>query len=270
MRDTSRLRLPVERVATPARTDGLAGPAVFFVPARNEAPRLGAVLDQVPAVVCGLPVVTVVVDDGSTDATASVARRHGALVVSHQTNRGLGAAVRTGFVTAIDLGASVVGFCDGDGEYDPVELERLVTPVVAGEADYVVGSRFAGDIEWMRPHRRLGNRILTRWVAWIVRERVTDGQSGFRVLSAEAARRVTIAHDYNYAQVLTIDLLSRGFRYREMPITYRFRASGRSFVRLGRYLRKVVPTVLRQLAAIHDRRASIPPSLHHQITGVHT
>jgi glycosyltransferase involved in cell wall biosynthesis len=166
--------------------------------------------------------------------------------------------VRSGFATAVDLGASVVGFCDGDGEYDPAELARLVTPIVAGDADYVVGSRFAGHIEWMRPHRRLGNRALTAWVRWIAREPVTDGQSGFRVLSGAAARDVEIAHDYNYAQVLTIDLLARGFRYQEVPITYRFRTSGRSFVRLGRYLRHVVPTVHRQLAAVHECGEPVP------------
>ena len=228
---------------------------MFFVPARDEAPRLGAVLARVPARVAERPLVTVVVDDGSTDTTAEVARSHGAIVVAHDGNLGLGAAVRTGFEVAVELGAAAVGFCDGDGEYDPAELPRLLAPVLAGEADYVVGSRFVGDIEWMRPHRRLGNLVLTRWVAWTVREPVTDGQSGFRVLSAEAARQVTIAHDYNYAQVLTIDLLARGFRYREVPITYRFRTSGRSFVRLGRYLRRVVPTVRRQLAALHEHGA---------------
>lgn len=263
MRDLTRWRLPIGLGSPPPRRDAPAasdGPVVFFVPAHDEAPRLGAVLARIPAVVCDLPVVTVVIDDGSADDTAHVARAAGARVVSHDTNRGLGAAVRTGFATAVELGASAVGFCDGDGEYDPAELQRLVAPVVADEADYVVGSRFAGEIEWMRPHRRLGNRILTRWVAWTVRRPVTDGQSGFRVLSADAARQVTVAHDYNYAQVITIDLLARGFRYHEVPITYRFRSSGRSFVRLGRYLRRVVPTVRRQLAAIHDHGPPVTPA----------
>jgi glycosyltransferase involved in cell wall biosynthesis len=222
-------------------------PVVLFLPARDEAPRLAPVLERTPPTVAGRPVVLVVVDDGSTDDTVAVAAAHGATVVSHGAPLGLGAAVRTGIAAATAAGAAAVAFCDADGEYDPVELERLVAPILDGEADYVVGSRFAGCIEWMRPHRRLGNHLLTVWLRWVVRTPISDGQSGYRALSASAAGVATIAHDYNYAQVLTIDLLARGFRYREVPITYRFRTSGRSFVRIGRYLRHVVPTVLRQL-----------------------
>ena len=99
----------------------------------------------------------------------------------------------------------------------------------------------------MRPHRRLGNLLLTRWLRWTVRARVSDGQSGFRAFSPAAATAARIPHDYNYAQVLTVDLLSRGFVYAEVPISYRFRISGRSFVRPGAYLRRVVPAVWRQL-----------------------
>lgn len=249
-----RLRLP-DRPAESAdqlraRADG---PVVFFVPARNEAPRLADVLARVPASVAGRRVVTVVVDDASSDGTGAVAAATGARVVTHDRHLGLGAAVRTGIAAAAGLGAAATAFCDGDGEYDPAELERVVTPILAGDADYVVGSRFAGRIEWMRPHRRFGNRVLTRWMRWTVRTPLTDGQSGFRALSGDAARVVRIAHDYNYAQVLTIDLIGRGFRYAEVPISYRFRTSGRSFVRLGRYLRRVVPTVVRQLDELHDR-----------------
>jgi hypothetical protein len=144
-----------------------------------------------------------------------------------------------------------VAFCDADGEYDPTELASLVAPVVAGEADYVVGSRFAGLPRTMRPHRWLGNRVLTLGVRVLVRRwgvrGLTDGQSGYRVLSGPAAAAAEVVHDFNYAQVLTLDLLAKGFRYREVPITYAFRRHGRSFVRLGPYLRRVVPGVWREL-----------------------
>ena len=89
--------------------------------------------------------------------------------------------------------------------------------------------------------------MLTVALRVIAREPITDGQSGYRALSARAAAEARIAHDYNYAQVLTLDLLGRGYRYAEVPITYSFREGGRSFVRLGRYLRAVGPAVWRTL-----------------------
>jgi hypothetical protein len=76
---------------------------------------------------------------------------------------------------------------------------------------------------------------------------LTDGQSGYRALSPRAAADAEILHDFNYAQVLTLDLVAKGFRYAEAPISYRFRQHGRSFVRLGPYLRRVVPAVWREL-----------------------
>jgi glycosyltransferase involved in cell wall biosynthesis len=220
---------------------------VLVLPARNEAPRLAAVLARVPAEVAGRPVAIIVVDDGSTDGTADVALGGGAKVVAHEQNVGLGAAVRTGFRAALTLGPAVVAFCDADGEYAPEELHWLVAPILAGAADCVVGSRFRGDIRRMLAHRRFGNRVLTMALAWIARRPITDVQSGYRALSAWAASAAEIVHDYNYAQVLTLDLLGKSARYSEVPISYAFRDSGRSFVRLGRYLHRVGPAVYRQL-----------------------
>ncbi|MDY7105415.1 MAG: glycosyltransferase, partial [Actinomycetota bacterium] len=240
------LRLPRTVPEVPPAPAG-DGPVVLFLPARNEAPRAAPVIAAAPAEIDGHPVEVVVIDDGSTDDTAAVARAAGADVVTHETNRGLGAAVRTGFAEAVRRGAVAAAFCDADGEYDPAELATLVRPILDGDAHYVVGSRFRGEIARMLPHRRLGNLTLTRWVRFVTRAPITDGQSGYRALSGAAAASVRIAHDYNYAQVLTVDLVAGGFGYREVPITYAFRSTGRSFVRLGTYLRHVVPTVWRQL-----------------------
>ncbi|MDX1622168.1 MAG: hypothetical protein R3320_14320, partial [Nitriliruptorales bacterium] len=122
-------------------------------------------------------------------------------------------------------------------------------PILAGEADYVVGSRFDGDIHRMLPHRRFGNVTLTWLLRFVARVPISDGQSGYRALSAAAAADAEVIHDFNYAQVLTLDLLAKGYRYEEVPISYRFREHGRSFVRLGRYLRAVGPAVWRELNA---------------------
>jgi glycosyltransferase involved in cell wall biosynthesis len=242
-----RLRLPgaIPPHESPVPMPG--GPVVLVLPARNEAPRIGPVLRRVPELVGGHRVRVIVVDDGSTDGTAAVARDAGAEVVTHLTNLGLGAAVRTGLAAASTQHPSAVAFCDADGEYAPEELDRMVAPILAGAADYVVGSRFAGEIRRMLPHRRAGNRALSVVLAWVARRPITDGQSGYRALAPWAAAGAEIVHDYNYAQVLTLDLLGKGYRYAEVPIRYRFRSTGASFIKLGRYLRRVVPAVYREL-----------------------
>jgi glycosyltransferase involved in cell wall biosynthesis len=224
---------------------------VLFLPAHDEAEAVADVVARVPDEVAGHPVTCLVVDDGSTDATARVAAVAGADVLSLGANRGLGAAVRAGLDEAVRRGAEVVAFCDADGEYAPEELHRLVAPILAGDADYVVGTRFGGDARVMRPHRWAGNVALTAWVRRLAKRfgvtGLTDGQSGYRALSAEAAAAAEVIHDFNYAQVLTLDLAAKGFRYAEVPISYQFRTTGRSFVRLIPYLRQVVPAVRAEL-----------------------
>jgi glycosyltransferase involved in cell wall biosynthesis len=243
------MRLRLRRAPARPPAPAAAGPIVLVLPARDEGTRVGAVIDRLPTDVLGRSTRCIVVDDGSDDDTAAVAAGRGAAVVRHDRSAGLGAAVRDGLRAAVASGAAVVAFCDADGEYDPAELALLVAPIIDGQADYVVGSRFRGSIGHMRPHRRLGNHLLTATLRIIAREPITDGQSGYRALSARAAAEARIAHDYNYAQVLTLDVLGRGYRYVEVPITYSFREGGRSFVRLGRYLRAVGPAVWRTVQA---------------------
>ena len=225
----------------------LNAPVVLFMPAYNEEESVGDCVRRAPAEVLSRPVAVLVIDDGSTDATAGRARAAGAEVISLDENRGLGAAVRVGLAAAVQRGAAAVAFCDADGEYPPEELEAMVMPVLTGRADYVAGSRFRGQIHHMRPHRRLGNLVLTGALSLVARRRITDGQTGYRAFSRAAAIDAEIIHDYNYAQVLTLDLLAKGYRYAEVPISYRFRTTGQSFVKLGRYLRNVIPAVYREL-----------------------
>jgi uncharacterized membrane protein YbhN (UPF0104 family) len=232
------------------RAHPASGPVVFFFPARDEEPSVADVVRRVPSTVLGRRVETMVVDDGSRDGTSAAAAGSGAAVISLGSPSGLGAAVRTGLREATARGAAAVAFCDADGEYRPEELERVVAPILAGTADYVVGtrrpSRRSREVA-MRPHRRAGNVFLSWVLSFIARTPIGDGQSGYRALSAAAAGDANIVHDFNYAQVLTLDLLAKGYRYAEVPISYRYRATGRSFVRLAAYLGAVAPAVHREL-----------------------
>ncbi len=227
-----------------------AGSVLLFMPAFNEEAAVGACVARVPSTVHGRRVEVLVIDDGSTDATADRARAAGADVIELGANRGLGAAVREGLAEGVRRGVDAVVFCDADGEYPPEELAAMVAPILDGRADYVTGSRFLGRIDHMRPHRRLGNLVLTRLLSVVARTRISDGQTGYRALAPAAAASAEIIHDFNYAQVLTLDLLAKGFRHVEVPISYHFRTTGDSFVKLGPYLRRVVPAVYRELNSV--------------------
>src|SRR5215211_6504076 len=219
--------------AEPAAIDGRC---TAIVVARDEGRTLARVLAGLPRRACGLPLDVLVVDDGSRDGTAAVATQAGARVVSHETSRGLGAALRTGLELARDEGYAAAVYLDGDGEYDPADVEGVLAPVARGRADYVLGSRFLGGREGMRRHRELANRATSAALGFLMQTVTSDGQTGYRAFSARALARARIAHDYNYAQVLTLSLWGNGIEPVEVPIRYTRRASGRSFVRYPEYL----------------------------------
>jgi len=217
------------------------------IPAKDEGATIGALLDGISRVsVPGHDLHPIVVDDGSTDDTAAIAVGRGASVVSHPENRGLGAAVRTGLRAAVDSGAVAVAYLDADLEYSPEDIPKLLEPVLSGRAGYVLGSRFRGGVRGMRLYRRVGNYAFTALLVVLTGARITDGQTGMRAFSREAADRAEIVHDYNYAQVLTLDLLRKGFSLEEVPIRYKVREHGESFIRWS-YPAKVLPAIWREL-----------------------
>ena len=216
----------VQRDAEPA-------PVAVIVPSHNEADNLPDTLAAVPRE-ADPDMKIIVVDDGSTDGTADVARRHGAdVVISHGRNRGLGAALRTGLAAANAMNARAAVYIDADGEYPPAQIPDLLKPIEDGEADYVLGSRYLGTrrISLRQSFLRLaGNIVFTALLSLATGRRITDGQTGFRAFSRRALECAEIVHDYNYAQVLTLDLLKKGMRMREVPISYRLRSNGKSFI----------------------------------------
>ncbi len=137
-------------------------------------------------------------------------------------------------------------YIDADGEYPPEQIPDLLAPIEAGESDYVLRSRYLGARERQPLVRSIANRLFTWMLCLASGRRVTDGQTGFRAFSRRALECAEIIHDYNYAQVLTLDLLKKGMRLREVPINYRFRTRGRSFIS-ARYLWRVPTGMLREM-----------------------
>lgn len=222
---------------------------VVFIPAYNEESNIGEVIRRIPRRAdARWSTEVLVIDDGSRDATADRARAAGAEhVVSFEANRGLGAAVREGLARSVAMGADVAVMIDADCEYPPEQIPELVDPILRGQADYVLGSRFLGEIRGMKRHRRIGNRFFSLLQSVLLGMRIVDGQTGMRAFSAPAARHAEIIHDYNYAQVLTLNLVRKGFRLLELPIRYRVRTRGRSFITFAGYMGNVLPAIWKEM-----------------------
>jgi hypothetical protein len=137
-------------------------------------------------------------------------------------------------------------YLDADGEYDPTEALRVLDPIARGRADYVLGSRFRGECHGMTWSRRVANRVFSLVLSIACRRRISDGQTGYRAFSPRALAVAEIIHDYNYAQVLTLDLLRKGMRMVEVPVSYRRRHGGRSFISSA-YLWRVPVGMVREM-----------------------
>ncbi len=223
---------------------------IVFLPAHNEEESIAEVIGSIPRHFH--PSVTVrvlVIDDGSIDRTVEVAKSAGAdYVVSLPQNRGLGAAVREGlFQCEKKLNADIAVMIDADNEYPAWQIPELLAPIFNGEADYTMGSRFLGNIHGMRLHRRLGNYFFTLLQSILLRKWIYDGQSGMRAFSKQAMQEAEIIHDYNYAQVVTLNLVRKGFRVKEIPIEYQVRTKGQSFIKFKAYITSVFPAIVREM-----------------------
>jgi glycosyltransferase involved in cell wall biosynthesis len=202
------------------------GPLTVVVAAYNEQGAIGSVLAQMPAVVCGLSVDTIVVVDGSHDATASIARSYGALVCDVPVNRGQGAALRLGYRLAREHGADYIATLDADGQYDPADLAVVVAPLVAGTADFVSGSRRLGAARTTDKVRALGVIVYGALISRLTGQHVTDPANGLRAMRADLTGAVELRQPQYQATELLIGAALRGFRVAEVPVTMYARAEG--------------------------------------------
>ena len=228
---------------------------VAIVPAFNEEASIAGVVGELLAYDPGLRVV--VVDDGSTDRTAEIARSAGAKVLSLPFNLGIGGAVQTGFRYAWEQGFDVAVRADGDGQHDPAELDAILRPVLADEADVAVGSRFI-DSDGYRSSRsrRAGIRLLAWIVSALTRQRITDPTSGFQAANRLGIRlfAADYPHDYPEAEA-TVMVFKHRLRLQEVPVKMRARESGRSSITTLRSVYYMVKVVLAIFVALFRRKA---------------
>jgi glycosyltransferase involved in cell wall biosynthesis len=234
------------------------GRVIAVVPAHNEEAAIGGVIDEIKAFDRTFDVV--VIDDGSVDTTSTVAARHGAAVLSLPYNLGIGGAVQTGFMYALEYGYETAVRLDGDGQHIAAELGTLLEALAAGGVDIVTGSRFAGGEGSFRPPfaRRIGIAWFAGLVSLLTRQRVTDTTSGFQALNRQGIE--LFARDYpgDYPEVeATILVHKHRLRMKEVPVRMREREHGASSITLVRSVYYVFKVTLALCVAM-VRKYAVP------------
>lgn len=194
---------------------------IIIIPAYNEVRTIGKVIGGIPKNIEKIAKVDIlVIDDGSTDHTAEIAKEAGVLVISHASNEGLGATFSDGVDEALKLGADIIVNIDADDQFNSNDIPKLITPILNGEADVVTGTRFKEkrEIPNMSKMRKLGNAFFVSLINWLTSSKFTDTQCGFRAYSREAALRLNLFGGFTYTQEVLLDLLGKGQRIEEVPV----------------------------------------------------
>lgn len=194
---------------------------VITIPAYNEESTIGKVINSIKEVMGRLKYTykVLVVDDGSNDNTAKIARKAGAVVYSHPKNYGLAESFKTEIYQALELNADVIVHIDADFQYQPKEIPKLLGEVKKGH-DLVLGSRFKGTIEDMPLVKRFGNIIFSRVVSQIIGLHISDAQTGFRAFKRSVAEKVNITSNHTYTQEQIIRAVKEKFKIKEVPIHF--------------------------------------------------
>ncbi|HZY66484.1 MAG: DUF2304 family protein [Actinomycetota bacterium] len=223
------VRQYMERYGSPEpRGDKDVGEILIIVPAYNEAGSILEVLERVPERVLGYDIKTVIVDDGSEDGTEQVSLAAGYPVAAHVVNRGQGDALRTGFEIAQRENADIVINLDADGQYKPEEIELLVAPIIKGEADFVLGSRFAGFYEEAGSVRHVGVVFFSKLISFLTGVWITDCTNGFRAIRVSELHKLDLREDRFNATEIILEALRNKLRFKEVPVTMLRRAEGES------------------------------------------
>jgi glycosyltransferase involved in cell wall biosynthesis len=194
------------------------------IPAYNEAATIADVIARIPRELAEIGAISiVVVDDGSSDGTDRLARDAGATVIRHPQNSGVGVAFQTMVRHALSIKTDLLVTLDGDGQFDPTDIVKLIAPILAGEALVTTASRFADsalvpEMPWIK---KWGNRRVANMINMLTGQRYSDVSCGFRAYTREALLRLTVFQSFTYTHETFLDLAAKRIPILEIPLAIR-------------------------------------------------
>ncbi len=197
---------------------------IIVIPALNEEATIRQVIQNVPESIQGISQKTVlVIDDGSKDQTVKYAKECGAEVVSHGINRGVGIAFQTGIQEALKRGADIIVHMDGDGQFNPRDMVKLIEPILSNGTDITTCTRFSDPKKYpkMPTMKKIGNKMVRFIVNKALNKKFTDVSCGYRAYSREAALKLTLFGKFTYTHEVILDAVTKGLRIKEVPLEVR-------------------------------------------------
>ena len=206
---------------------------LIMIPAFNEEDKIAEVISKILRSIPGIGKIEIlVINDGSTDTTSDIAKNMGVGVINNYKNMGLGFSFRRGLNHAVENGFDMMVNIDGDGQFDPVEIPKLLEPILDGSSEFVTASRFINKkpIHNMPIAKFWGNRLMSILISRLVGKRYQDVSCGFRAYSKRALLSLNLQGRFTYTQETFIDLSFKGLSIKEIPIDVKYFPSRRSKV----------------------------------------
>ena len=192
----------------------------IYIPAWNEEEGIGDVIEHLPKSIDGIDNIEIlVVDDGSIDNTAKIAREHGVKVVSHGIHRGVGQAFQSAVQYGLENKTDILVSIDADGQFNSDQIPDMIKPLLKNEVDMVTGNRFKNGMpENMPKSKYWGNKQMSRLISLISRQKFRDVSCGFRAYNREALMRLNLFGAFTYTQETILDMVYKGLRVVEYPV----------------------------------------------------
>ena len=189
---------------------------IVGIPAFNEEKNIAPIITKLTNIADKI----IVCDDGSTDLTSKISEKLGALVIKHEKNMGYGAAIRSIFLKAKDLNGEILVTFDADGQHRVQDIQNVINPIINGESEIVIGSRFLDENEKDVPtYRKVGIKVITKITNATIKEKLTDSQSGFRAYSKKVINELNPSElGMGISTEILIKASSKNFRISEVPI----------------------------------------------------